>query len=61
MCYNPKENIDKLKKLIEFCEYYQYSILRVNLLENYARVLVNESCDILTLTYNKVWKNKYSK
>lgn len=54
--YNPQEGINKLKELIDFCEQYQYSILRCNILEDNARVVVNECYDILNLTYDNGWK-----
>lgn len=58
MMYNPQKSINKIKELIDFCEQYQYSILRCNILEGNARVIVNECCDILNLTYDNGWKVK---
>ena len=61
MSYEPEESINKLKQLIDFCEEYQYSILGCNILNNEARVLVNECCDTLDLIYNKRWEVEKNK
>ncbi|MFH0334732.1 hypothetical protein [Clostridium perfringens] len=42
MVYDPQESMNKLKELIDFCEEYQYDIVRWNSEENITLVKVNE-------------------
>lgn len=51
MVYDPQESMNKLKELIDFCEEYQYDIVRWNLEENITLVKVNECCNTVYLIY----------